>query len=318
MDLKSYIDKFNQVLKSVYSRANKFSGGALEILRRVFLRFGQERGPEAAASLAYYAFFSIFPMLLVFIVIGSFFVDRSVVEAQLFNLLQGIIPGVEEVIIANIESVLELRGTVTFIAIASLAWSATSVFNILAKNINRAFPHATVPDFIKGRLMGFVMIFGLGFLVLLSFAASTLSGLIPVINIPFDGRALHETVLWQIGSFLIPIGINLLMFWAMYQWVPRIKVSRKASFFGAMIAGVAWELLNNVFTWYINSGLSQYRLVYGSVGTVVALLFWIYLTATIALIGAHLTSSIQQALQDKLREQARQQIEEQAKEQAAG
>lgn len=302
MDIKQTLQKLRQKLKSVYLWVNKYSGGVLEIIRRVFQRFGQERGPEAAASLAYYAFFSIFPMLLVFIVIGSFFVDRTVVETQLFNLLQGIIPGVEEVIIANIERVLELRGTVTFIAVISLFWSATSVFNILAKNINRAFPQATVPDFIKGRLMGFVMVFALGFLMLLSFAASTVSGLIPVINVPFNDKALHETLLWQISSFLVPVGINLLMFWAMYFWVPRIKVSRRASLIGGMIAGITWELLNNVFTWYLSSGLSQYRLIYGSVGTIVALLFWIYLTATIALLGAHLTSAIQQALREKQKE----------------
>ncbi len=71
------------------------------------------------------------------------------------------------------------------------------MFNILAKNINRAFPHANVPDFFKGRLLGFFMILGLGLLLLLSLVASTLSGLIPVINIPLNGRPLHETFLWQ-------------------------------------------------------------------------------------------------------------------------
>ncbi len=65
--------------------------------------------------------------------------------------------------------------------------------------------------------------------------------------------------------------------------------------FGGLITGVAWVLLNNGFAWYLSSGLSQYQLVYGSLGTIVALLFWVYLTGTIVLIGAHLTASIQHA-----------------------
>jgi membrane protein len=85
------------------------------------------------------------------------------------------------------------------------------------------------------------------------------------------------------------------MFWAIYYWVPSVRVSRKASLISGLVVGVAWELTNNAFTWYVNSGLSQYKLVYGSLGTVVALLFWIYLTATIALLGAHLVASIQNA-----------------------
>lgn len=297
--MKKNIKKIKLWLKKAYKKTDKFSGGVLSIIQSAFQRFSKERGSEAAASLAYFAFFSIFPMLLVFIVIGSYFVDRSVVQDQLVNLLSGIVPGVESVIIENINRVLRLRGAMTLVAIVSLVWSATSVFNILAKNLNRAFPRASVPNFLKGRFMGFLMFLGLGALMLLSVASSTLSGLIPVINIPLDGRALHETFIWQIGAFLVPVGINLLMFWALYYWVPRTKVSRKASFIGGLIAGVTWELLNNIFTWYLSSGLSRYRLVYGSVGSIVALLFWIYMTGMITLLGVHLTASIQHAMIEK-------------------
>jgi membrane protein len=299
MKLKETYQKILYTLKSFYKRVDDFSGGVLGILRSTFQCFAKARGSEAAASLAYYAFFSIFPMLLVFIVIGSYFIERKLVEEQLLKLLQGVLPGVEEVIIANIERVLELRSAVTFIALISLIWSATSVFNILAKNINRAFPNAEEPDFFKGRMLGFFMFLALGLLMVLSFGASTISGLMPVINIPFNDKALHETFIWQVGAFLVPVVLNLLMFWAMYQWVPMVRVHHKAAFLGALVAGVAWELLNNAFTWYLSSGLSRYRLVYGSVGTIVALLFWIYLTSMIVLIGAHLTSSIHHSISER-------------------
>ena len=298
MNLKKFFSKFFRQVKTFYRWVDSFSGGVLGILRRTFQQFGNARGSEAAASLAYYAFFSIFPMLLVFISVGSFFVDQEVAQEQLVNLLQGNLPGIEEVVITNIERVLEVRGTVTFLALITLTWSALSVFDILAKNINRAFPQADIPNFLKGRLLALLMFLGLGLLMLLSFGTSTLTSLIPVIDIPLDGRALHETFFWKAGAFLVPVGINTLMFWAMYQWVPTTSVSRKASLIGGLLAGVTWELLNNIFTWYLSSGLSQYRLIYGSLGTIVALLFWIYLTATITLIGAHITASIQKSINE--------------------
>jgi membrane protein len=299
MKLKETFQTLKEKLKTFYRWLDDLTGGVLAILRRTFVSFADTRGSEAAASLAYYAFFSIFPMLLVFIVVGSFFVDRSVVQTQLLSLLEGVLPGAEEVVIQNIERVLQLRSAVTFLALISLVWSATSVFNILAKNVNRAFPQASVPDFLKGRMLGFLMFLALGLLLLLSLAASTFSSLIPVINIPFNDKALHQTFVWQMVSFLVPVGLNMLMFWALYFWVPQVRVSRRASFLSGLTAGVIWELLNNGFAWYLSSGLSQYRLVYGSVGTVVALLFWIYLTATITLLGAHLTAAIQESLQEK-------------------
>jgi membrane protein len=91
----------------------------------------------------------------------------------------------------------------------------------------------------------------------------------------------------------------MLLFWAIYYFVPTTNVSRRASITGGLIAGIAWQLLNRGFTWYLSSGLSKYRLIYGSLGTVVALLFWIYLTATILLLGAHLTASIHQHIDEK-------------------
>lgn len=291
--------KFCRSMKKFYKNADRFSGGVLEIIRIAFQSFGQARGSEAAASLAYYTFFSIFPMLLVFIAIGSFFVDSEVVATQLMNLLQGVLPGAEELIMTNIERVIKLRGAVTFLALVTLIWSATSMFNVLAKNINRAFPEAVVPDFIKGRMLGFFMLLALGLLMIVAFGVSTLSSLIPAINIPVNGKVLHETILWQAGAFLVPIGLNMLMFWAIYQWVPLVKIERKAAFMGGLVAGVVWELLNNAFTWYLSSGLSRYHLVYGSLTTVVILMFWIYLTATVILVGAHLTASIHKSILEK-------------------
>ncbi|MBG0770168.1 MAG: YihY/virulence factor BrkB family protein [Anaerolineaceae bacterium] len=302
MNFKETLNKVKQSLNSTYQKVDEFTGGVPEILRMAVQRFGVERGPEASASLAYYTFFSIFPMILVIIVVGSYFVDQNVVQNQLLNLLQGVIPGAKDLVIGNIERVLQQRGAVTLFALFSLVWSAINMFNILAKNINRAFPKAIVPDFFKGRLMGFVMFAALGLLVLLAVGITTVVGLIPAIKIPINGKSLHETLLWQIGSFLLPIGFNTLMFWAMYYLVPQVKVSRKASLISALVAGATWDMLNNAFTWYLSSGLDQYRLVYGSVGTVVALLFWVYLTGTIMLLGAHLTASIQAAMARKVLE----------------
>jgi membrane protein len=134
---------------------------------------------------------------------------------------------------------------------------------------------------------------------MLSFAISTIIELMPVIYIPFNHRALHETFLWDISAYLFPRIINVLMFWAMYHWVPTIKVSLRASFIGGLVAGLIWDLLNSGFAWYLSSGLVQYNLVYGSVGTIVALLFWIYLSGTITLIGVHLAASIHNEITQK-------------------
>ena len=63
-----------------------------------------------------------------------------------------------------------------------------------------------------------------------------------------------------------------------------------------MIAAVAWQIATKVFTWLLEEGILKYELVYGSLGTIVALMFWIYLISTIALFGAHLSVVINEKL----------------------
>jgi len=62
--------------------------------------------------------------------------------------------------------------------------------------------------------------------------------------------------------------------------------------FAALAAALAWELSTNGFTWLLSSGLVHYELVYGSLGAIIALLFWIYLISWILLFGAYLTAAI--------------------------
>ncbi|MFH1446266.1 MAG: YihY/virulence factor BrkB family protein, partial [Chloroflexota bacterium] len=274
-------------LRSIYQRANKRTGGVLGITRDAFQRFAKARGAEVSASLAYYALFSIFPLILAFIAVGSYFLQREVVQTQLLNAITTIIPNSEEVINLNISRVFELRGSVGIFAAVTLIWSATSVFNILALNINLAFPAADLPNFLRRRLIALFLILALAGLFILSLATSALSEVIPVINIQINGSALHETFIWQIISLSVPVGAKFLLFWGIYMWVPTVRVRKRAALIGGLVAAVAWELVTNGFTWYLSSGFANYQVVYGSFGAIVAFMFWIYLTGTIALFGAY-------------------------------
>jgi membrane protein len=66
----------------------------------------------------------------------------------------------------------------------------------------------------------------------------------------------------------------------------------QASFWGALTASIAWKAVTAGFSWYLRSGLGRYQLVYGSLGTIVALLFLIFIISMITLFGAHLCAAI--------------------------
>ena len=78
----------------------------------------------------------------------------------------------------------------------------------------------------------------------------------------------------------------------LYWWLPRTKVRWREAVWGALVGSIGISIVTAGFTWFLGSGLSNYNLVYGSPGAIVALLFWIYLLSLIIFAGAHLSAAI--------------------------
>ena len=277
---------------------NHLSGDRLDILRNAFRTFSEARAAESAASLAYYTIFSLFPLLLLFIAAGSYFLDSTQIYETVTQWMQRALPISTRIINENLREVLDERETLGIIGLAALLWSASGVFTNLAYNINLAWPQAARRSFLQKRLMGIRMIAGLSGLLILSVIMEWLSKLlsfVPIASIPF-----YDLSLWKflsgVGSWLTVF----LLFFALYRWVPAVYVRWRAGFWGAMFASIAWEIAATGFAWYLTSGFGRYQLVYGSLGAVVALLFLIYLISMITLFGAHLSAAIDGWLNRKI------------------
>ena len=125
--------------------------------------------------------------------------------------------------------------------------------------------------------------------VIVSLAAELLP-LFPVI-VP-ELRQLVESPRWGLLSNLVPLIASFVLFLALYKWVPNTQVTWHAAFFGALLASIAWQLVTTAFSWFLGSGMATYEVVYGSLGGVVATLFWVYLSNVIAVFGAHIAAAV--------------------------
>jgi len=280
-------------LKDLYRKVNALTGGVLGMLREAIESFGDAYAPQAAASMAYYTIFSLFPMLLVFVTIASFFLTSEQAYREVVNFIQDIIPVSQGLIERNVRQVLKSRGTIGLVALLGLLWSSSSVFTLLAHHINLAWSEAETRNFLQKRLVGMGMVAVFGLLLLLSLVSTTVLDLLPRFELfLIDGAALHETFLWKLVSAFVPWFFSFLMFFVLYRWTPNTDVEWRPAFLGALIAAVGWRAATNVLSWAVSSGFTNYELVYGSLGTIVALMFWAYLTGWIALFGAHLSAAI--------------------------
>ena len=277
-------------LKEWRKSINQFSSGRLDILLTALKTFSETRASQAAASLAYYAFFSLFPLLLVLIACGSYFLNSREIYQDVTQFVQETFPVSTQVINENLQQALNVRGTVGVIGLLTLLWSASGVFTNLAFNINLAWPSAPRRNLLEKRLVGMGMIAGLSGLLILSLSLDWIAGLIPILNL--DSASASTLSLLRLISGLGSWLTIFLLFLALYRWVPNTSVRWIAAIWGALAASVAWKVSTAGFSWYLSSGMGSYSLVYGSLGAIVALLFLIFIVSMITLFGAHLSAAI--------------------------
>ena len=195
-----------QWLGKLYRRLDAASGGALGVLRRAGERMGKMRVAEAAAAMAYYEMFSLFPLLLALISAGSFFMESNEVYRQVVEFISNAIPVSRDLIETNIQRVLQLRSPVGLIGLLGLAWSGSGFFNALALHVSRAWPASKPRGFLRRRLVAFAMVGTLVVLLLLSVIAGAVLQVVSCEQVAALGIPLNlcQSVAWAISARLAP------------------------------------------------------------------------------------------------------------------
>jgi hypothetical protein len=142
-------------IRSTYQRSINLGRSFYEILAQAVRSFNEVDAAEGAASMAFFAIFSLFPVLLLLVAVGSFVLQSQEAQHKVFELVKRGFPVSQELIERNVRRVLELRGTVGIVGRISLLWSASALFSTLAYHLNRAWPEVTMPSFIKSPIGGY-------------------------------------------------------------------------------------------------------------------------------------------------------------------
>jgi membrane protein len=275
-------------MKNNLSRIHASIRNSLNILKRTLDRINEERAAEAAASMAYYGFFSLFPLLLVAVVVVSTVLENKLSQEQVLDVLIQAIPFSGDLIEENIQQVLRARSQVGIISLIGLTWSSLGAFTVLMRNINRAWPNTKARNFLKVRLMAFAMLAVMIAGLISLFVFNTVSRFLPDdLNLAAN-IAFASNVITQVMIGLLLFASLLILYW----WLPSTKVLWREAAWGALIGSIGVSVVTSGFTWFLESGLSNYNLVYGSLGAIVALLFWIYMLSLITFAGAHLSAAI--------------------------
>jgi membrane protein len=290
------LERLQAELAILYDLVNQKTRGTLEIWRQAFIRFNRVQGLEGAASIAYFTIFSIFPILLTLISVAGFLLSGQEAVDLVLELFSQVTPTAPEGFEETLRQIVQSRDISGIIGLLGLLIAASGVFTTLARNINRAWPEAPRHSLVRGQLIAFGMIASLVALMIFWVIWTTIIGFLTAQEFPTLERIIpfHQFVLTPLAR-LFPLIASFLLFLIIYHWLPNTKVRWSEALWGALVANAAWGLLTVGFSWFLKSGLAKYDLLYGSLGTSIALLTWVYGSTLIVLFGGHLSASIARA-----------------------
>jgi membrane protein len=272
---RSFYERYVQAVQHTGNRAwdtvNRWTHGYVSFLAQAIQNF-ITKGTTEAVVFGYWATFSLFPLVMLAIVSATFIFGADLARTQVYSALNNFIPGGGSVLIReNIEQAFTQRGGFGIISIIGLLYGATGLFRNLQFNLSRIFRDKQQRSVPLQFITGIMMLMTLAVLIGASIIASTLFTII-------GGEIIGEkSPLMTVGAALLPLAINTIMFLMLFRFIPQNDISWRALIPAAIFAGLAWELSKNLFGWYV-SHLANFGVMYGSLGTVMGLLTWTYLT----------------------------------------
>jgi YihY family inner membrane protein len=241
----------------------------------VVKKFGDDQAGSLAALVAYYAFFSLFPLLLVFLTVLGFVLqgDQSAQQSIRQSVL-GQFP-----IVGQKLDVHALHGSAIALVIGLVTslWAGLGVTSAARNAFDRvwAVPFKQRPNFWQGKLRGLLLLFSLGTLFIV---ATLASGLV-------TGGLGHSAVVKVLG-ILFSLLLNVGLFFASFRLMTSRAVTTRELRAGVILAAIVWTVLQALGGYYIGHVLKSSHGTYGEFAFVIALLIWLHLGAQMTLYAA--------------------------------
>ena len=241
--------------------------------------------------MSYFGLMALFPALLLMLAIGH----QITAANELLTRAVDVDPGSAQFLRDTIRSLSSVGPGVVITCVIVLLWAGSWVFAVIERALNRIWG-ATSRAFWHGRALTIGMIGIIGVLLATSVVLTSIVLGLREIAGRLSPRQLarYPMMLWMGSAFWQGIYavssfiVTVVLFVVIYRFMPKAEVTLRDTLPGAILGGLLWELSKYIFAWSLN--YFHYDQIYGSVGAVVAVLSWSYVSSLILLFGAQLTA----------------------------
>jgi membrane protein len=265
--------------------------GWKEIALRLKTEVKQDQVPLLAAGVAFYALLSLFPAIIAGVSIYGLVANPDTVRNQIQRLTQLLSPQTADILGEQIKQITAgaggALGVATVLGILIALWSASSGMKALVTGVNMAYDETETRKFLK--LRGLALLLTLGAMVLMGIAL-VLIVVFPAVTNPWPTalRWSAAVVRFVLLAALLIVGLAVL-----YRYAPdRDEPKWSWVSWGSGIATLLWVVASLAFSFYVGH-VGNYNKTYGALAGIIILLFWLWLTAAVVLVGAELNTEME-------------------------
>jgi membrane protein len=255
------------------------------VIVRAAEKSNEDHAKDMAASIAFFGFFSLFPLLVGVVAGASFFIDRDKIESHLDRMLAGEFPGSADFLRTNIEALTDLRGAAGVASVVGLLWSASKMFGALSRGMNLALGIPKGQPFYVSKLRYFAMTIIVSLVLFLAVGGSMALDVFTQIDLMRFG--LDSTVFDSIWSHLTSFVFIFATLLLLYTIVPYKRSPWRELLPGALVAALLFEVSKALFVLYLDYARNL-EAIYGSLSSIVVLLLWLYFSARVLLFGVEI------------------------------
>jgi membrane protein len=261
-------------------------------LKRAALEFREDNMSDWAAALTYYGLLSLFPALIALVSILGVFGDPVTTTRQLTDIVTQIGPSsAADTFSGPIESITSNRSTagiLFFVGLATALWSASNYVGAFIRASNIAWETPEGRSFVKLRPLQILVTLAMVLMLALVALSLVLTG--PIVEAVGSSIGVGDTALtiWDLAKWPVLLGVVILMISVLYYAAPNVKLPGfKWITPGSALAVVVWLVASALFALYV-ANFGSYDKTYGTLGGVVAMLVWMWITNLALLFGVEL------------------------------
>lgn len=261
---------------------------AMGFAKELGSEFKKDKATTLAAAQAYYYLLAIVPLLILLLAILPYL---QIDPQRAVDFIGTVLPGevastFEETIVSVVTT--PSGGLLTFGILGTL-WSASNALTAFIDATNQAYGIEETRSFIKLKATAIVLTLGMLVAVIVALVLPIFGGTIIEMVKSFLSLPEQTEIIFQILRWVISIAVMSIVLALMYKFAPDKHFPFKEVIIGAVIATVLWQVVSFGFSIYV-ANFGSYSATYGSLGGLIVLMLWFFLTGLILVIGAEINA----------------------------